>query len=481
MAVSDEYSWLFTDDDLRHALSDVGVYATNYETGEAFPSSVWRELVGQFGVTPGTDDYLRLVHPDDEPRVRHSLERLLSGEALAFRETFRISRPGGGFRWIRSHGRAMTLSENGTPRIFIGADWDITDLKDVESQLLDANRKERQRAEEVESLRQVAAAIGASLDLRETVHRILDETRRVIPYDTATVQILDGSFLRIIGSAGFSDLERVMKLRFPYPEENSISTRAIQEQRPFLTNDVLNEFPAFVQPDPQTTIQSWIGIPLVRRGEVIGLMALDSLELGAYNDRHLELANLVAGHIAVALENARLHEEAYALAMTDALTGVGSRHRFQVEGRLLFETAKRAQSAISVAMIDIDHFKVVNDTFGHDVGDVVLQRVAKAAYRQLRTTDLLARYGGEEFIILFPQTGTAEAYAAVERIRADVKAMVHEEMGRSVTVSAGVFEAVPTQNESLAFFVGRADEALYASKELGRDRATTWSPPVLEG
>lgn len=466
---------LFSDPELQEALSDVGVFATNYVTGQTFPSAIWRAFEKQFRVLPEDNELLDYVHPDDRDRVEENLRGVFEGRVARFIQTFRIRGTDDRWHWIRSNGRTVSHTTDGKPELYLGADFDITEMKQIEAQLREANRIERERRIEIETLRSIVATIGGTLDLAETVERILAETRRIIPYDTATVQILHESHLEIIGGYGFPDIEAIMALRFPFPEAGSLSTRAIQEKKPFLTNNVSHDFPAFVQPDPDRPVLAWLGIPLVRRGDVIGLMALDSCEGGMYDDHHIELAAAIGDHIAIALENARLHEQTYQMAMEDALTRAGSRHRFSIEGRLLFENAKRAERPISAILIDIDHFKRVNDTYGHDVGDEVLRRIAQACVNELRSTDLFARYGGEEFVLVLPDTPRKDAAAATERIIRKIEDVPFgDETVFHVTVSAGLVTGVPGTLETLDQFVRRADEALYQSKRDGRNRMTIW-------
>ncbi|MCG8480828.1 MAG: diguanylate cyclase [Spirochaetales bacterium] len=459
------YDLLFEDEQLRETLSEVGVFASHYISEKSFSSDVWRSL-GQPAKAAGRDlQWLDHVHPDDRKRVKHAIERVYNGETEQFEETFRLRRRNGTYRWVISRGRSIGKSEDGFPILYVGADTDVSRFKTVETRL-------QQQYEELETLRQVIAVIGSSLDMEETVSRILEQTRRVIPYDTATVQILDGGYLRVVGGTGFEDISRIVNLRFPYPEKGSLSTRAIREKRPCYSHDLANDFPAFVQPTKEATIQSWMGMPLIRRGEVIGLLATDSLKSNAYSERHLRLAATIADHIAIALENARLHDQTYQLAMSDPLTGAGSRRRFQVEGRLLYENAVRTEHPIAVAMLDADHFKEVNDRYGHEVGDQVLRRIAAICFRELRSTDLFARFGGEEFVIVFPDATCRQAYAASERICRHVREIDHPDVDWSVTVSIGVACETPNAGRGFDTLVRRADDAMYMSKDAGRNRVT---------
>lgn len=165
--------------------------------------------------------------------------------------------------------------------------------------------------------------------------------------------------------------------------------------------------------------------------------------------------------------------EAYRrMALSDALTGLPNRASAARE----FESLRRRGSRFSVGMLDIDKFKSVNDSYGHPVGDLVLQRVGKIAEKSLRQGDFCARLGGEEFLFIFHRADEAEAWEAAERIRKAIEGTDFPECGGRVTASMGVAEhAVGAASEDT---VDRADKALYAAKESGRNRVAAWSETI---
>jgi diguanylate cyclase (GGDEF)-like protein/PAS domain S-box-containing protein len=174
-------------------------------------------------------------------------------------------------------------------------------------------------------------------------------------------------------------------------------------------------------------------------------------------------------------------------ARIDALTGVNNRRYWFELAEHEFEVATRYHTPLSVILFDIDHFKDVNDTFGHIVGDQVLERVALVARAALRTVDVIGRYGGEEFVIVLPATTALQAYPAAERIRADVAAIrVKTDQGpASVTLSIGIADTplAPSTDRhggssSLERVVHHADEAMYAAKAAGRNRTAIYSAPT---
>jgi two-component system, cell cycle response regulator len=166
------------------------------------------------------------------------------------------------------------------------------------------------------------------------------------------------------------------------------------------------------------------------------------------------------------------HEKLYQQAKRDALTGLWNRAYAQEELEKLLSVAIRYSRPFSVLLFDIDHFKGVNDNFGHDVGDSVLRITAEAVMAQLRTNDVAARYGGEEFIILLPETAVEGALITAERLRQAIESTDFAPYGckRAVTVSIGV-APYPSCGHNGEELVKQADSALYRAKKEGRNRA----------
>ncbi|MGZ5071661.1 MAG: GGDEF domain-containing protein [Usitatibacter sp.] len=166
------------------------------------------------------------------------------------------------------------------------------------------------------------------------------------------------------------------------------------------------------------------------------------------------------------------------MARTDDLTGLNNRRRFFELSGQLFAVAQRYHVPFCVVMLDIDHFKRINDMFGHQVGDTILQCVGRMALEQTRAADVLARYGGEEFIVALPNTTAHEGLAAAENIRRRIAACrgIAGTTEVEVTVSAGVAEMLPG-DDSIDRVIRRADEALYEAKKAGRNRTRVMSPP----
>jgi diguanylate cyclase (GGDEF)-like protein/putative nucleotidyltransferase with HDIG domain len=173
------------------------------------------------------------------------------------------------------------------------------------------------------------------------------------------------------------------------------------------------------------------------------------------------------------LTNANLYQHARLTSLTDALTGLGSRKL--LEDRLQAEAAraKRYKRPFSVAIIDLDNFKTINDVLGHATGDDALRKLAACMKAQKRTPDVLARYGGDEFVVLMPETKVDDAITLLERIRTEVH-HIHVAENISMTISCGIAQSLPDSQDSSSEIIRRADLALYEAKNDGRDCVKLW-------
>ncbi len=217
-------------------------------------------------------------------------------------------------------------------------------------------------------------------------------------------------------------------------------------------------------------------VPIKDGNRVIGVINAESKKTDAFSEADERLLVTFASQLATAIVKVRLFEEVKQLSITDPLTGLYNRRHFFEQAVREFARARRYERPLAAIMLDLDRFKRVNDTYGHAVGDQVLQAVARICRRELRQIDLLARYGGEEFVALLPESELVEAGQVAQRLCDRMAAAIFDTNAGPVklTVSLGV-AALDHDCAELDDLLKRADRALYAAKEAGRNRVHSWS------
>ena len=224
--------------------------------------------------------------------------------------------------------------------------------------------------------------------------------------------------------------------------------------------------------DPKATLKSHLTLPLVIEGEILGCIALNSDQSNAFDAQDLQFFSVIGYQIAATLKHFQRLSSIKNIAIYDTLTGLYNRRYF--EERLVLDAQKSfyGGTPLSLVMADIDHFKKVNDTFGHTEGDRVLFEIANLLKASVRKKDTVARYGGEEFILILPETGLGEASMIAERIRKLVESTLFEIANARInlTVSMGISNFPSHRAKSKEELVKMADQALYDAKRGGRNK-----------
>lgn len=213
---------------------------------------------------------------------------------------------------------------------------------------------------------------------------------------------------------------------------------------------------------------SRLSIPLISFGQTLGILTLHSSVPKAFRGSELQPLESVADICANSIQNAHYVERVKQLAYLDGLTGIFNRRFFEMRINEEIERARRYGTGMAVIIADIDHFKHLNDEFGHLLGDEVLRQVSSIFHQQVRKMDVVCRYGGEEFAILLTQTNEQQALKVAEKLRRQVQEWQFPGVPRAITISAGV-AAFPTHGRSRDEIVRTADKGLYAAKQDGRN------------
>jgi len=322
-------------------------------------------------------------------------------------------------------------------------------------------------AGELRRLLDMSSELSGSLDSRQVANLIARHLASVMGVDECAISYWDRPGRRTVTLGYWPELPIEELQPFfdiaGFPD----TTRVLEEQATILidTEDPLADPAevALLRPEGNRALAM---LPLVVKGQSIGLVELISKSPLQLDPERFELARTMANEAAMALENARLYEEARALADRDPLTGFYN-HRY-LHQRFAEEVGRtrRARQPLSVLMLDLDDFKLVNDSFGHLYGDRVLAWTAEVIRSTLRVSDVAARYGGDEFAILLPDTSAEAAASAATRIREAFMTSAHiGQAGEQIDVSPSIGVATyPADGRTATDLIASADAALYRDK-----------------
>ena len=216
----------------------------------------------------------------------------------------------------------------------------------------------------------------------------------------------------------------------------------------------------------------FVSIPLMIEKEVVGVLNINDVDQDSFNVGDLGFILNLSELIAMSISNAVLYEQTKKLAVTDGLTGISNRPNMEQSLLSEFERSKRYNSPLSIVLLDVDHFKDVNDSYGHQKGDEILVTFASVLKKFCRANDTAARYGGEEFLMILPQSNAQGAFKIAERVREEIMKMsfVGNDSKFSVTTSCGVAELNRDYMKNTDQLINVADNAMYEAKNSGRNK-----------
>ncbi len=375
-------------------------------------------------------------------------------------------------------------------------------------QLAEIAQREQKYAD---ALRMASKALSSTLDYDQVIDRIMEQISNVIPLVTCNVMMIEeGDIARVYRGRGYDRVGTNSTLQSTTLNVSSVAgmRRMCETLQPIFIPDVLEDSNwVYSRPEHQW-IRSYIGAPIIVKEKVVGFLNVMSATPNQYNAAFAERLQDFAQHAAIAIENASLYRQAqieiaerikaeaelvshrdhleelvaertkeiYRLAITDPLTGLYNRRHLMELGIKTVNHARRYQRPLSALMIDIDHFKWINDTYGHATGDDTLRQLAELMRRYFRSADVVGRYGGEEFVVLMPETGLQAAQNLAERMLTNIRALRIPIPGGelSFTASIGVAEYDLDGGPSLDDFIKLADRAMYKAKRTGRDRIVAY-------
>jgi diguanylate cyclase (GGDEF)-like protein len=324
---------------------------------------------------------------------------------------------------------------------------------------------------ELEILFEVSRMIQTTLRKEEVLEKLLDLIGQAIPYQNATVFLWHARDSRLVTAAQRGrHIDLIPGVQFEHGE--GFSGWVAKQKRPIL----LAELHRGRRPD-DSVVGSFLSVPMAVQGELIGVINLSHARPKAFHEDHLRLLSLIGGQAAGTIQRLLLYEEMRRLAITDDLTGLYNRRHFldRLQGEI--DRARRYEVPFGMLFIDIDNFKELNDSFGHQVGDRILAELGTVLKQWARSSDLVARYGGEEFVVLLPMTDKLRSQMAAERLRTQIEKHTFYRR-KKLTVSVGI-AAFPGDGETAERLLGCVDEALYMAKNTGRNRSCAFGEPVM--
>ncbi len=344
------------------------------------------------------------------------------------------------------------------------------------SQLAQSRTEELERlASQAQTAQEIASAASGTLDLEMLLQQSVDLIQNRFHLDHVGLFLLDDD-LKIASlraaTGALRELIDTEATQLPVDESSLVGwvimhrqyrlaqdlTQAIHRRRHTLLPDTGSE----------------LALPLINHGLVIGALSVQSRRLDAFEPAAISIFLTMAAQLSNAIVNAKLYHEVEQMAILDSLTGIyNRRHWFELATREFYR-AVRYQKALTLIMLDIDHFKQVNDIYGHPVGDRVLRSLSEVCANNLRAADLIGRYGGEEFLVALPETDEAEAVQIAERLRTSTEELtMSTEQGEvRFTISLGVTALEDANDMDLNEMVKRVDEALYLAKRSGRNQVS---------
>ena len=317
---------------------------------------------------------------------------------------------------------------------------------------------------EVFALYEIARMFGSSLDVEHTLEVLVDKVGHVVPFDTCAVYLFDEARGYAVAQHVTGKNANILKARCILPGEGvtgfALANRsAVNQLSPSL--DFSN-----VNADLENEYRSMAALPLFKGDILLGALSIYSTEVVQYTDDHMRLLETVTRLASDALTNAMHHAEAESNALTDPLTGLPNARYLALRFEEEAARARRTGRPFQVLMLDLDHFKSVNDTFGHKVGDKMLREMARIINMQLREYDFLARYAGDEFVAIVQELVGNQANDLRQRIEDSVsKFSLHVGSNRHarVGISTGT-STFGVDGETLDQLLIAADQAMYRVK-----------------
>jgi diguanylate cyclase (GGDEF)-like protein len=355
------------------------------------------------------------------------------------------------------------------------------------AQFVENQRLQEELTQQLDSLTvwmEITKAIGSSLNSDDLFQIVLDKSTAFVEAEQGSLMLLDaaGQELSIKAMKG---LHRGIVEGVRIRSGEGISGKVLENRIPLMVKDLETDERILQEKRPRYKTKSFISLPLKLDDRIIGVLNVaDKITGEVFSEHDLRLLSSIAAYASVAIERSEYYERSEQLkkiSITDSLTGLLNRRYFQERLTEELERSRRHKLPLSLILLDVDDFKVINDTFGHPVGDESLKGMARSIRTTIRTIDVAARYGGEEFAVILPQTNKQDATTIAERICVEVARLepppAIPQVKWPFTVSLGL-ATFSEDAATLEELIRNADIALYTAKARGKNRVVVYQKPV---
>ena len=329
------------------------------------------------------------------------------------------------------------------------------------------------RNAELASLLEIGKAVISSLELRDVLQSIMSQVERLLQPKTWSMLLIDEQTGDLCFEIAVSPVAQELKgIRLKMGE--GIAGWVAQTGQPLLIPDVSKDprFASHVAEEVEYPVSSILCVPLKIRDRVLGVIELiNTLGERTFDDDDLPLLGAVADFAAIAIDNARNYKRVSELVVTDDLTGLYNARHFHELLEYEVERCRRYKSQVSLLFFDLDHFKSVNDRYGHLVGSRMISEVGHLVRRHIRSSDRAARYGGDEYVIVLPNTGKQGVQAVAHNLLSRFREHPFQtDSGERITITASFGAATfPDDAIDRITLIRAADSAMYAAKQAGRN------------
>jgi diguanylate cyclase (GGDEF)-like protein len=389
------------------------------------------------------------------------------------------------FNQMLSHITALTATKIQTEQDLLFAQRELklkTKLAEQSKVIEKNNQMLEAIVRDLSLLYEIGQGVNSTIELEELYRVITDVFQKRLKLDKFAILMKDesGSILQVKAAYGFLDTDHIMDMTFRIGE--GVTGEVVIRGEAIYIKDTTKEERFLHYKGERVLEGSFLSVPLVFKKDTLGVINFHRPNTDAFSEEENRLLKLVANQVALAIENAKLYTQARDLSIKDELTSLYNRRHFQTVLQIEWKRAVRFHRSLSLLMIDADHFKKYNDTFGHLQGDKVLREMANLLRKNVREIDTVARFGGEEFIILLPDTDKKGAVAVGEKLRKIIEAYRFiDTSGTSVspiTISVGI-ASYPDDVRELDDLIDHADIALYDAKDAGRNRVVCYPQLTL--